>query len=280
MISKLFSSSVVREIITRGHSSLISLIKQSELIEQFDSNKSLEEFFNYTYDYLCQPDYRPEYVYKNQLFINTYSSEENATFLTEFRSGEARADVIVFNETSIIYEIKTDRDSLMRLKTQLKYYQKISGEIYIISGQRHLEKLHEILPEHIGIITLNNDLKLIYEKKAIVNLDHLDKMMIFDSLRTVEIKDILTALKYSVPEVPNTKMRTVLKEMCIKLSREEMYYGMVDAIKKNRSISSLGDFISSLPYSLKVLGLTTRLTLGQRSRLIDLMKMPLSNFLS
>ena len=73
--------------------------------------------------------YRCEYVYKNSvatsLFLNGHNPKD-AYLTSEFRSAQSRADVVILNGTSTIYEIKTEYDSLENSRPSSSIIEKCS----------------------------------------------------------------------------------------------------------------------------------------------------------
>lgn len=66
--------------------------------------------------------------------------------------GRSRVDLIHFGEFVTGYEIKSDRDSLIRLTLQADTYNKSLEKIVLICGCKHTEILTEKLPRWWGII--------------------------------------------------------------------------------------------------------------------------------
>jgi len=67
------------------------------------------------------------------------------------KNGEIRADIAVLNGKMFGYEIKTDKDNLLRLSSQVAAYSDVFHQAYIISGERHLQKVMDKLPEWWGV---------------------------------------------------------------------------------------------------------------------------------
>lgn len=66
--------------------------------------------------------------------------------------GSSRADIVVINGSLIGYEIKSDKDSLVRLKQQIQAYDSVFNKSYIIVGCRYQKIIHKYIPEYWGII--------------------------------------------------------------------------------------------------------------------------------
>src|SRR5437867_10015901 len=65
--------------------------------------------------------------------------------------GECRADIAVINGKLSGYEIKSDLDSLVRLKRQIRAYDTIFQSASIVVAPRHLRKVIRTVPLHWGI---------------------------------------------------------------------------------------------------------------------------------
>jgi hypothetical protein len=66
--------------------------------------------------------------------------------------GQVRVDVSVVNGLLHGYEIKSDRDTLQRLNTQIEIYGKVFDRATLVVGFRHLAKVLDILPLWWGIL--------------------------------------------------------------------------------------------------------------------------------
>jgi hypothetical protein len=66
--------------------------------------------------------------------------------------GTCRADIAVVNGRLIGYEIKSNADSLDRLKTQVPAYDAIFDRVSVVVGERHRASIVRTVPKHWGII--------------------------------------------------------------------------------------------------------------------------------
>ncbi len=66
--------------------------------------------------------------------------------------GACRADVAVVNGRLIGYEIKSDSDSLRRLRTQIQAYNAIFDHVTIIVGEKHRPRIKHAVPKWWGIM--------------------------------------------------------------------------------------------------------------------------------
>ena len=66
--------------------------------------------------------------------------------------GKCRADIAVVNGRFVGYEIKSNNDSLCRLKEQVKSYNAVFDKAFIIVGNRHIKSIQNYVPEWWGVI--------------------------------------------------------------------------------------------------------------------------------
>lgn len=66
--------------------------------------------------------------------------------------GKCRADIAVVNGHLVGYEIKSNNDSLRRLKEQIKSYNAVFDKIFIIIGDRHINYIQNYVPQWWGVI--------------------------------------------------------------------------------------------------------------------------------
>ncbi|WGQ09933.1 sce7726 family protein [Pedobacter gandavensis] len=71
------------------------------------------------------------------------------------KNGEIRADIAVINGKIFGYEIKTDKDNLLRLSSQVSAYSDVFHQAYVITGEKHLQKVLDKLPEWWGVYGIN-----------------------------------------------------------------------------------------------------------------------------
>lgn len=90
-------------------------------------------------------DYLEEFYGKIRIF-----EEKNA--------GASRADVVgVIDGALLGFEIKSDRDSYTRLKTQTLDYDRFCDMNFLVVGKSHQKHAHEHIPGHWGMIVVWED---------------------------------------------------------------------------------------------------------------------------
>jgi hypothetical protein len=68
------------------------------------------------------------------------------------RHGSGRADIAVVNGRLVGYEIKSNRDSLARLRKQIGLYDAIFDSITIVVGAKHDSVICRRVPRHWGVV--------------------------------------------------------------------------------------------------------------------------------
>lgn len=87
--------------------------------------------------------------------------------------GSARVDVAVVNGLLHGYEIKSERDSLARLPSQVSYYSKVFDLVTLVLSQRHLSQAMAMIPHWWGVTVAvpskSGRVKLISRRKSSIN---------------------------------------------------------------------------------------------------------------
>jgi len=124
--------------------------KQSKKATYFDY---LRHIYN-----ILEENYQNEYIFKNS-FLNEWLIKEigqsNSKVFSEYRVGNAVADLVMFNGSSKVFEIKTDLDTKNRLALQIENYKKAFNQIYLIIPETKIDTYRNYDGE-IGLITFNN----------------------------------------------------------------------------------------------------------------------------
>jgi len=66
--------------------------------------------------------------------------------------GKCRADIAVVNGHLVGYEIKSNDDSLRRLGLQVESYNAVFDKAFIVVGDRHIDRIQDLIPEWWGVI--------------------------------------------------------------------------------------------------------------------------------
>jgi hypothetical protein len=273
-LSRLFSSAIVKELAATGRSTLaFSILKEAALSQAPDPTIPLRDFFDLVYSLLFR-SYRNEYIYKNviaqKILLGTHSLTTTC-MLTEFRAGECKADTVLLNGTSTVYEIKSAYDSMERLARQIAAYRQVFDKINVITSASQVGKLAGAVEEDIGLLVLT-DRNTIHTVRAPVSLKHaVHPSVIFDSLRRSEYKQIIESHFGAVPDVSNARIYQACRDLFRTLSPEVAHNAMVAALKKRGNNRGLHEFVALVPTSLKALSLSCKIGDAEQVRFADVL---------
>lgn len=277
-LSRLFSSSVFRQLAEKGRSPLFArLLTDSGLLDTALAAGTVGSSFDIAFAALRKSGMRDEYVYRSALTHNILlgrHSLKTASLLTEFRAGSCKADVAILNGTSTVYEIKSERDTLSRLENQLQNYRKVFAKVYVVVAEPFIDQVLQVTDEGIGVMSLVRWDRVRTVREAVDRADDVCPLTIFDSLRLSEAIEILNNLGIEAPDLPNTKIRAALREQFAELPARSVHDEMVRVLKQARSLAALGTLVDQLPQSLKPAALSTRLRLSDHDRLVNSLHTP------
>ena len=207
-VARLFCSTVLRELARKGRSPLFArLLNESRLLELSSNIEKVFDLFEYAFEFLKDKKYRHEYIYKaaltKRILLGTHSLQ-TASMISEFRVGDCKADVVILNGTGIVYEIKSERDSLSRLKKQIAEYTKVFAKVNVIVGENHLEAVLDSVPGDVGVLKLSGRYQISNVRKGKDISSRTNPKAIFDSISLREAELVLIDLGISVPDMPNT----------------------------------------------------------------------------
>jgi len=247
-----------------------------ELLEKVASRyqESLGDFF-YAKDVfeLCYKDfernYKNEYFFKNiiakKILLGRHSLK-TATMLSEFRVGHNKADCVILNGISTCYEIKSEYDNLNRLQEQLDSYLRVFDKVYVVTTEKHYEKLTPSIPASVGVLQLSRRNTLAEIKSAQFSEHAVDVEILMSSLRKSEYMAIVRALFGEVPNTSNAKTYDACKEMLHDASSADIRKALCDTLKKTRKADD--DFVKQLPDNLLAAGIEYNFSNTSKSRLI------------
>ena len=262
-LSVLYNRTFVRKIISNNYKNYLEnilsrsnyLVKEVSLIHVLDSLYS--EF---------KKNYKCEYVYKNTIvnkILLGRHSLNTSTLISELNVGKSKADIVIFNGTSTVYEIKTELDSLNRLEAQLEDYLKCFDKIYVVTTLENVKKLENRLSEKIGLIEYTKKYTLKEHKKAESNKRNIDKESLFSLFRKNEMINIIKKIGFEIPNVHPRYLREECKKIFLKLSNEEAHNIAIEEIKKRKIKNEQKEIIEMAPESLKFFFLAENLNKKQ-----------------
>lgn len=283
-ISRMFSSGVYRQLAEKGRSPLFSsLLRDTGLLSKDANFQTVSEAFETAFATLRKSGQRDEYIYRSALTHNILlgrHSLNTASLLTEFRTGSCKADLAILNGTSTVYEVKSERDSLNRLDNQLLNYRKVFAKIYVVVADQYVEQVVKKTTKDIGVMSLARWDRIKTIREAADRSHLICPATVFDSLRIAEAKEILTKLGIEVPELPNTKIHSAMRELFTTLDPATVHYEMVGTLKRTRSLAMLKDLLERLPASLQPAALSIQVRPSDHERLVNALRTPIDKALA
>jgi len=276
-LSRLFSAGVLKQLAKDGASSLADdLLSECGFLGQISPEMLLRQFFEEVFSFLSR-ERRTEYVYKNaiarNILLGTHSL--NTSFmLTEFRADDCKADCVVLNGTSHVFEIKSDYDSLERLARQLAAYRKVFDYTRVITSEKLLPKVSEIVENWVGLSVLRARGSIGVVRKPVSMRHAVSPEAAFDSLRRPEYEDIVLRQFGRIPDVPNTRIYRECKALFCQLTPRVAHDEMVRVVKGRGGCLKLREFIDGVPSSLKAAALSCQLTPSDRVALLSVLERP------
>jgi len=273
-LSKLFSSSILRELSIDSDSlRLREIVKLSGIMSHDNTPITFGGVFEIIYRHL-KNNYKSEYVYKNiianKILLGRHSLKTSA-LLHEFRTGASKADVLVLNGTSTVYEIKTEYDNLNRLEDQVRNYCKVFDKVYVVASEKYLKKVMDLIPIEVGVFVLTKRNTLSKRKKAKSNKNVINSDYVINSLRKNEVDEIINDFFGYRLNVPNTMFRTEARILFRKIPKEILHKMMVSILRERADLTISKEFISVLPQSLKFAGITTMFSREQCRKFQELL---------
>ncbi|MDV3753720.1 hypothetical protein CMU20_01660 [Elizabethkingia anophelis] len=166
--------------------------------------------------------------------LKKYVSDSDSLVLDEFNIslGIVRADIAILNGVLHGIEIKSEKDTLKRLDTQLTEYKKFFEYITVVTCEKFQNKIENSIPERCGILVAKseND-KIVFKtvRKAKKNYD-IDKICLAKSLWKEEIIDALKEINYK--KGLKSKSKPLLYEiLCDNFSKQELLKIVKEKIK-------------------------------------------------
>jgi hypothetical protein len=252
-LSRIFTPLVLDSVAEKGHSLyLTEVCSNSLLLNKIDMDIPFSDFLNKVYGFLFK-NYRNEYIYKNVIANNILLGKHSlntSQMLTEFRVGKCKADAVVINGTSTVYEIKSELDSFNRLEKQLGAYMQVFDHINVITSKQQAEKLLKDIPEIVGILIVTDKKSISTLRVSISNKKNIVPEVLFDSMRKNEYLNVIEKLYGAIPDVPNTNIFKECKRLYIQKNPEIAHDITMAELKKRNEASSLADFLKNAPDSL------------------------------
>jgi len=280
-ISRLFSAAVFREMAKKGRSPAFArLLSLAELDGVFHKDAAIADVFDGAFSILQRDGHRDEYVYRaailQKILLGKYSLK-TASILNEFRAGGSKADMVLLNGTATAFEIKSERDSLTRLGSQIEDYRKVCASVNVIVSATHVDSVLKIVPIDVGVMRLSPQYRIQLVRDAIDRPERICPVTAFRSLRSYEAKTVLKNLRIPIPDVPNTKLHAAMEATFADLQPTVVHREIVKTIKKSRNLAPLKTYLEKLPKSLHAAAISVKLSQRERDRVVHAVSSRLSD---
>ena len=283
-LSRLFSAAVLQDFSKQARSPLFTrLLFHTRLSASMPPEATVGATLDRAFELLSKSKFRNDYIYRTAITEKILLGRHNlntATLLSEIRVGSRKADLVVLNGTSTAYEIKSERDTLSRLKKQIETYRRVFATVNVVVSKSHLPEVLRITPDDVGIITLSKRYRFQTTRPPQNKPERVNPTMILDILRIDEATSILSNLGQDVPELPNTKIRSELHRIFATLEPTVVHEEAVKVLRDSRSQAELAPFISSVPASVRAASLAANPTPSNRVRIMEAVETPLAEALA
>lgn len=281
-IARIFSSAVFRELVRDGRSSLFARLVHEIYREESTCTWSVGRFFDECFNFLKRSDLRNEYAYKSaiiQKILLGSHSLNTASIVDEFRVGGNKADLVMLNGTSNAFEIKSERDRLDRLCTQVSSYSEVFAEVTVLCAEKHLRAVQDTVPDFVGVSVLTERFQISKVRKGVNDPERTNSVSIFNSITKKEAAEVLKRLGVAVPDLPNTLMHHALELEFSRLPSAQVHDEMVKVLKITRSLSGMSESLQEVPRSLRVFALTVPMKKRGKENLLGALDTPLMDAL-
>lgn len=213
--------------------------------------------------------YRCEYVYKNELIkllLKKYGTK-NSVFFSEFRVGNAIADMVMFNGESKAFEIKTEYDTPRRLDKQMEVYKSFFDKCYIVVPENKLDEYSGIVESTMGIIIMSQDNGriILEEVRSACQNKYFDPKVLMSCLRIGEYKNIVLSLGASLDRVAGYDMYTYCYNVISQTHSEKLRMLFLHEIKKRKNNTAL---LRKYPVSIRQMMLSLNLSENKANKLL------------
>jgi hypothetical protein len=240
-LAKIFSGAVLRQIAQTGRSDcLSSALRTSSIASVTGPDASLRSVIA-TIFALLRKHYRSDYVYRtailNKIFLGRHSPN-TTMLLPEFRVLRNKADIVMLNGTSTVFEIKSNLDNLSRLSAQIKSYSRVFDKMYVVTDETQIRQVQSVVPDNVGIIVLTKLFTLRYEKQASPNKRSIDIPSVVDALRLPELIALTESICGATPKATNVTIVKLCLHALEKYRPEDIHAAMLKILMKRKSYSA------------------------------------------
>lgn len=253
VLSRFFSKKTIHDLIEGNKNAAYSTAIRKYLNNQRQANAiAIRDIYQ-----VMRKHYRNEYFYKNTLLNKLLLGKHSlntTTALSELRVSKSKADFVLINGTAVVYEIKTELDTLERLEGQINDYYKAFCNVYVITSESNYERVENLLKYRsaVGICVLTERDTVSVRRPHTEDSSELEHQAMFKLLRKSEFESLLS--KHCM-YLPNCKPAHYFKE-CYKLFEAiemcDLYPEFIRQLKHRVEIDAEA-YMRYVPYELRFL---------------------------
>ncbi len=209
---------------------------------------------------------RSEYVFKNDVVSRLIFGRHKPTTASaalEFGIRNSKADVVVVNGTTTVYEMKTDYDSFARLESQLSDYSEFAEHVYVVVSPDRSRAALCAAPRHVGVVSLSPSGRMSTVRAAEGGLSRLTSASLFQALRSSE-----RALVLEAEGEDHDGSTAGMREAFSRVSVVSLHGHTVRLLRQRFGAAANVVTDPRFPYSLRALAYGVPLSGSARSRLL------------
>ena len=177
-------------------------------------------------------DIRCAFIKRNKDFFR----QENCAFVNEYGINSTNVVDLAFfdfNHNRFFgFEIKSERDNLDRLYSQLTSYTTFFNIVYVVCHEKHVDGVLEMINKFqhltkVGVIKVTSDLEFTEIRQAKMYKPFFDMFMM--NLDLDEVKNICESKGIYIG---NSNKKTLVANMKMRVSIDEIYEGMHNKLRK------------------------------------------------
>lgn len=253
ILSRIFSKKTVLDLINEKSNPAYSAAvwKYLQGAESQDNRAVMQNIYQ-----VIDASYRNEYFYKNTLLNKLLlgrHSLKTTTALSEVAINKSKADFVLINGRASVYEIKTELDTLNRLRAQVLDYYKAFKSVCVVTSESNYERTLKKLAgdPHVGIYVLTRDQTISHKREPIDDGSKLQHRVLFRILRKNEFENILLKQYGHVPTAQPVQYYRECFQWFRDIEIEVAYRHFLFELKKRSNVESVA--YGQVPYELKSL---------------------------
>lgn len=163
----------------------------------------------------------------NKLVENGFL-DDSSLIMTEVTIGNfsRRVDLAILNNGKwIAFEIKSEADSLIRLRGQVDKYLEYFDKVIVVASEKFSKDILEKTPEHVGLWEVSSNSKIKLKRRGKIK-EIKEKTKLIELLDTIDLKKVSKDLKIKAEKNRKSLEKTIEKATQKKL-REALHTALI-----------------------------------------------------